>query len=40
MALSPDGKTLFVSCSNSTAVSVLDVANDGKNLETINCALY
>jgi DNA-binding beta-propeller fold protein YncE len=40
MALTPDGKTLFVSCANSTAVSVLDVANDGKVLETINCALY
>jgi sugar lactone lactonase YvrE len=40
MALSPDGKTLYVSCSNSTKVSVLDVGNKGKSLETINCALY
>jgi sugar lactone lactonase YvrE len=40
MALSPDGKTLFVACSNSTRVSVLDVAHEGKALETINCALY
>ena len=39
MALSPDGKTLFVACANSTKVSVLDAA-DGKALETINCALY
>jgi DNA-binding beta-propeller fold protein YncE len=40
MALSPDGKTLFVACANSTKVSVLDVARDGKSLETISCALY
>jgi DNA-binding beta-propeller fold protein YncE len=40
MALSPDGKTLFVSCSNSTKVSILDVADNGKNLGTLNCALY
>jgi DNA-binding beta-propeller fold protein YncE len=40
MALAPDGKTLFVSCANSTAVSVLDVSRNGKQLETINCALY
>ena len=39
MVLSPDGKTLFVACSNSTRVSVLNAA-DGKGLETINCALY
>jgi 6-phosphogluconolactonase (cycloisomerase 2 family) len=40
MALSPDGKTLFVACANSTRVSVLDVSANGKALETINCALY
>ncbi len=40
MALAPDGNTLFVSCANSTAVSVLDVARNGKPLETINCALF
>ena len=40
MALSPDGKTLFVACSNSTQVSVLDAAHNGDALETINCALY
>jgi DNA-binding beta-propeller fold protein YncE len=39
MALGPGGKTLFVACSNSTRVSVLN-AEDGKGLETINCALY
>jgi DNA-binding beta-propeller fold protein YncE len=39
MALSPDGKTLFVACANSTKVSVLD-AESGKELETIHCALY
>lgn len=39
LALSPDGKTLFVACANSTKVSVLDTAN-GKARETINCALY
>jgi sugar lactone lactonase YvrE len=40
MALTPDGKTLFVACSNSTKVSVLDVSANGKALETIHCALY
>ncbi len=40
MALSPDGKTLFVACANSTQVSVLDAAHNGDPLETINCALY
>jgi DNA-binding beta-propeller fold protein YncE len=40
MALAPDGKTLYVACANSTRVSVLDTAHDGKALETINCALY
>jgi DNA-binding beta-propeller fold protein YncE len=39
MALSPDGKTFYVACANSTRVSVLGAA-DGKGLETINCALY
>jgi DNA-binding beta-propeller fold protein YncE len=39
MLLSPDGKTLFVACANSTQVSVLD-AETGKGLETIACALY
>jgi hypothetical protein len=40
MALSPDGKALFVSCANSTKVSVLDVVHEGKALETISCSLY
>jgi DNA-binding beta-propeller fold protein YncE len=39
MLLSPDGKTLYVACANSTRVRVLD-AETGKGLETINCALY
>jgi len=39
MALSPDGKRLFVSCANSTKVSVLEVET-GKELETLHCALY
>jgi DNA-binding beta-propeller fold protein YncE len=39
MVLAPDGKTLYVACANSTRVSVLN-AEDGKGLETINCALY
>src|SRR5262245_214659 len=39
MALSPDGKLLYVACANSTRVSVIRLA-DGKNLETIACALY
>jgi DNA-binding beta-propeller fold protein YncE len=39
MALTPDGKRLFVSCANSTKVSVLD-AVDGKPLETLHCALH
>ena len=39
MVLGPGDKTLFVACSNSTRVSVINVAN-GKGLETINCALY
>jgi sugar lactone lactonase YvrE len=39
MLLSPDGKALYVACANSTRVRVLDAEN-GKGLETINCALY
>jgi DNA-binding beta-propeller fold protein YncE len=39
MALSPDGKTLFVACANSTKVAVLD-AESGRGLETIACSLY
>ena len=39
MVLGPGDKTLFVACSNSTRVSVINVA-DGKGLETINYALY
>ncbi len=40
MVLAPDGKTLFVSCSNSTRVSILDISKNGKSLGTLNCALY
>jgi DNA-binding beta-propeller fold protein YncE len=40
MALAPDGKTLFIACSNSTRVDVLDAANHGKPLETLHAALY
>jgi len=40
MALSPDGKTLFVACANSSQVSVLDASNHGKSLETLRCSLY
>lgn len=40
MVLSPDNKTLFVACSNSTRVSILDVSQNGKSLGTLNCALY
>ena len=39
MALSPDGKVLYVACSNSTQVSVIDTAT-GMPLQTIHCALY
>jgi 6-phosphogluconolactonase (cycloisomerase 2 family) len=39
MALSPDGKTVFIVCANSTKVTVLDTAT-GKSLETIACSLY
>lgn len=39
MALTADGKFLFVACANSTKVSVLSTA-DGRGLETINCSLH
>ncbi len=39
LALSPDGKTLYVACANSTKVSVLDAVS-GQGLETISCSLY
>ena len=39
MALADGGKALYVACSNSTAVSVLDPAT-GEPLQTINAALY
>jgi YVTN family beta-propeller protein len=39
MLLSPDGKTLYVACSNSTKVSVIDAVS-GRGLQTISCALY
>ncbi len=39
MVLAPGGKHLYVACANSTKVSVLQ-AEDGKNLQTIACALY
>jgi YVTN family beta-propeller protein len=39
MALSPDGKTLYVACANSTKVSVIDTET-GKSRETIVCSLY
>jgi DNA-binding beta-propeller fold protein YncE len=39
MVLTPDGKTLFVACANSTQVSVLDTGS-GKCIETLACALY
>lgn len=39
MVFGPEGKTLFVACSNSTRVSVIRT-RDGQGLETINCALY
>jgi DNA-binding beta-propeller fold protein YncE len=39
MALSADGKTMYVACSNSTEVSVLD-AEHGRARQTIHCALY
>jgi WD40 repeat protein len=39
MALSPDGKVLYVACANSTKVSVFEAAT-GKPLQTIHCGLY
>jgi hypothetical protein len=39
MALSPDGKTLFVACANSTRVSVLDTKT-GKAIQTLDAGLY
>jgi DNA-binding beta-propeller fold protein YncE len=39
MVFGPDEKTLFVACSNSTRVRVIDVTS-GKAIETINAALY
>jgi DNA-binding beta-propeller fold protein YncE len=39
MALTPDGKALYVSCANSTKVSALDPAT-GETLQTIVAALY
>ena len=39
MALTPDGKALYVACANSTKVSVLDPAT-GKALQTVTCSLY
>lgn len=39
MVLSPDGRTLYVACANSTKVSVLDAAT-GKPLQVIHAALY
>jgi DNA-binding beta-propeller fold protein YncE len=40
MVLSPKGNTLYVACANSTRVRSLDVAHDGRTLETIHAALY
>jgi DNA-binding beta-propeller fold protein YncE len=40
MALSGDGNTLYVACSNSTRVCVLDAGAGGKRLQTIQAALY
>ena len=39
MILAPDGKHLYVACSNSTSVTVLDTAA-GKPVQTIRCSLY
>lgn len=39
MALSPDGKVLYIACANSTQVSVFDT-EAGKPLQTIHCALH
>jgi DNA-binding beta-propeller fold protein YncE len=39
MALAPNGKALFVSCANSTKVSVIETET-GKAKETLACSLY
>jgi len=39
MALTPNGKALFVSCANSTKVSVIETET-GKAKETLSCSLY
>ncbi|MFL5329321.1 MAG: bifunctional YncE family protein/alkaline phosphatase family protein [Gemmataceae bacterium] len=39
MALRPDGEAIYVACSNSTQVSVIDPRN-GKSLQTLNCSLH
>jgi DNA-binding beta-propeller fold protein YncE len=39
MALTPNGKAMFVSCANSTKVSVIDTGT-GKAKETLACSLY
>jgi DNA-binding beta-propeller fold protein YncE len=39
MVLSPQGDILYVACSNSTKVSVIETST-GKGLQTIHCALY
>jgi DNA-binding beta-propeller fold protein YncE len=39
MALRGDGSALYISCANSTKVSVLNPEN-GKSLQTLSCALY
>jgi DNA-binding beta-propeller fold protein YncE len=39
MALRADGTALYIACSNSTKVSVID-PRDGKPLQTLACALY
>jgi len=39
MVLSPDGKSLYVACANSTQVTVVDVPS-GQTAQTIRCGLY
>src|SRR5947207_13143603 len=39
MTISPDGKTLYVACANSTQVTVIDLVA-GEVVQTIHCALY
>jgi DNA-binding beta-propeller fold protein YncE len=39
MALSPDGRTLYVACANSTKIAVLDTTT-GQALQVIHAALY